>query len=74
MSWQEIERRWHDFRDWFARDWSIFSDEELDALTGDRDGLISAVADKYDMSRKEAAGEVDHWMSRVIQATSDQTD
>ena len=71
MSWDDIERRWHEFRHWFARDWSIFSDEELDALTGERDSLISAVADKYDMSRNQAAHEVDHWLHRVRTETED---
>ena len=68
MSWEDLERRWEEFKHWFARDWGVFSDEELDALTGDRSGLIDAVAEKYDMPPKEAAHEVDTWLKRIRQS------
>lgn len=64
MKWEYIEKNWADFRGKVKGLWNL-SDEEFDAINGDREEFIKALEGKG-LSRAEAEHEIDDFSKTVI--------
>ena len=58
MNWDEIQGQWKQFKGKAKSNWGELTDDDLDAVAGDREGVIQ---ERYGRSKEEARREVDTW-------------
>lgn len=59
--WQNISSNWAEFKDAAAEQWQALTADDIDDIGGNRESLIEEVSEAYDMTRDEAAEQVDEW-------------
>jgi uncharacterized protein YjbJ (UPF0337 family) len=65
MQWQMIEGRWEEFRNNARETWSQLTDEDLNAVNGNREELVSRLEARCGMDRATAEHEADAWSHRL---------
>lgn len=58
MNWDLIEDNWNLAKDLMQEKWGRLTDNDLDAIAGDRDQLIAKLEEKYRIPRDEAHRQV----------------
>lgn len=64
MNWEQIEGNWKQFKGEALRQWGKLTDDELDAIQGNRDKLVGKIQERYGKSKEEAERELDAWAQR----------
>lgn len=63
MTWDRIEADWGTVKSAAQNRWNKLTNEELEAVGGNRDRLIHRIAERYEHTKEEAAKMVDQWVS-----------
>jgi uncharacterized protein YjbJ (UPF0337 family) len=58
MNWDVIESNWNQFTDLVKEQWSKLSDDDLQAIAGQRDRLAAQIAETYGISKDDADKQV----------------
>ncbi len=64
MTWVIVERTWIEARGRMKDQWTTLSDDDLDAINGRRDGLVSKLQETHRLTSEEADREVTDWELR----------
>ena len=67
MEWKDIAAHWKAFRAQMKQQWSKVGDAQLDAIDGNRAGLIAAIRQAYAISQEQAEKQVAAWAKRMKQ-------
>lgn len=59
--WAHIESNWQLYRDKARQQWDQLTEEDLDAIEGDRDRLMARLQDYYQIDGKTARQQADDW-------------
>lgn len=65
MEWKEIAAQWKASRPSMKEQWSKVGDAQLDAIDGNRAGLIAAIRQAYAISQEQAEKQVTAWAKRM---------
>ena len=63
VDWERIEGNWHHFKGNARRHWVKLSDQELEAVSGNRDQLAGKIQEVYGVSKEIAEKQVSAWQS-----------
>lgn len=63
--WTDLQSNWQDSIGSIKDRWADLTEEELLAVDGDREALVSLVQEKYGMAREAAESEVNDWASAL---------
>jgi len=64
MTWIIVESTWIDARGRIKEQWSMLTDEDLDAIAGRRDGLLTKLQETQRVTPQEADRQVAEWESK----------
>ena len=64
MTWIIVEKTWIDARGRIKEQWSMLTDEDLDAIAGRRDGLLTKLREVLRVTPQEADRQVTEWESK----------
>ena len=64
MTWIIVESAWIDARGRIKQEWSMLTDEDLDAIAGRRDALLTKVREALRVTPEEADRQVTEWESK----------
>jgi uncharacterized protein YjbJ (UPF0337 family) len=64
MTWVIVESTWIEARGRMKDQWNALSDDDLDAINGRRDGLVTKLQETHRWTPAEADREVSDWESR----------
>jgi uncharacterized protein YjbJ (UPF0337 family) len=57
-----FEGKWKQFRGKMKETWGVFTDDEIDQISGKRDRLVGKLQERYGYSRSKADEEVDRFL------------
>jgi uncharacterized protein YjbJ (UPF0337 family) len=63
MKWDEISPRWKDVKGKVKEKWGRLTDDDIDAISGDKDRLIGRLQERYGKSHKEAEEQLKSFFS-----------
>jgi uncharacterized protein YjbJ (UPF0337 family) len=61
MNWDQIEGRWKQISGSAREQWGKLTDDDLQALTGQKDQLVGKIQERYGTAKAEVARQVDGW-------------
>ncbi len=64
MTWIIVESTWIDARGRIKEQWSMLTDEDLDAIAGRRDALLTKLQESQRVTPQEADRQVEEWESK----------
>jgi uncharacterized protein YjbJ (UPF0337 family) len=64
MTWVIVQSTWVEARGRIRDQWNTLSDDDLDAINGRRDGLVTKVQENQRLTPDEADRQVTEWESR----------
>jgi uncharacterized protein YjbJ (UPF0337 family) len=64
MNWICIEGNWKQFKGNIKKQWSKFTDDQLDVIAGKRDYLAGKIQESYGVSKGEAEKQLAAWQER----------
>jgi uncharacterized protein YjbJ (UPF0337 family) len=64
MNWELVEGNWKNFRGTVRARWSKLTDENLDAVAGKRDQLVSMIVSTYGIRKLDAERELQSFEER----------
>ncbi len=64
MTWVIVESIWIEARGRMKEQWTTLSDDDLDAINGRRDGLVTKLRETERLTPEEADRQVSDWESR----------
>ncbi len=64
MNWDEIQGRWKEMKGKVRTQWAELTEDDLDAVAGDREQLEGKIQQRYGRSKEEVRKEVDDWLGR----------
>ena len=64
MTWIIVESAWIDARGRIKQEWSMLTDEDLDAIGGRRDSLLTKLCEALGVTPDEADRQVTEWESK----------
>jgi uncharacterized protein YjbJ (UPF0337 family) len=67
MKWDRIESQWKDFVGSARAHWSKLTEDDWFAMTGTKGHLIGRVQKRYEITRDEAAIQVDDWSDGLVE-------
>jgi uncharacterized protein YjbJ (UPF0337 family) len=59
MTWDQIEENWLQLSDKVRGTWGKLTDDDYERIAGQRDLLLAAIQNRYDVSKEEAERELD---------------
>ena len=62
MDWQDLSAEWREHEGPVREHWAALTDDEFDAIDGDRDRLLGMLEDRYGVSRDEAERDLDDFI------------
>jgi uncharacterized protein YjbJ (UPF0337 family) len=71
MNWDQIEGKWKQFKGSLREKWSKFTDDDLEAVAGNKDRLVGKVQERYGIGKEEAEKQVETWSSALKEAVSE---
>jgi|GEM_PF-621385 uncharacterized protein YjbJ (UPF0337 family) len=70
MDWEEIRQRWSELKTRAQQRWNRFTEEDLEAIAGQRDALISKLEERYTLTKEEAGRMADEFAESLKEATA----
>ena len=65
MNWDNIQDNWKKLTISAKENWSRFTDQDLDQISGEREPLISKIQEIYGVTRRQADKQVWDWGKSV---------
>ena len=62
MDWDQIQRNWKRTKETIKRKWERLTDEDLNAIKGQRDRLEDSIHKRYGFAPDYIRKEVDDWL------------
>jgi uncharacterized protein YjbJ (UPF0337 family) len=62
MDWDQIQQNWNQAKKTIKRKWEKLTDEDLDAIRGERDRLENSIHNRYGFTADHIRKEVDDWL------------
>jgi uncharacterized protein YjbJ (UPF0337 family) len=62
MDWDQIQRNWRQTKRTIKQKWIRLTDEDLDAIDGQRDRLEDSIHKRYGFAADHIRKEVDDWL------------
>lgn len=59
--WHKISKNWNQFSGEVRRRWGLLTEDDLEAIYGDRDVLVSRLQDRYGYSMEDAHNKIEAW-------------
>ena len=66
MKWDRIEGQWAEFAGSARAHWSKLTDDDWLAMTGTKGHLIGRIQKRYEITRDEAANQVEEWSNGLM--------
>jgi uncharacterized protein YjbJ (UPF0337 family) len=61
MNWDQIKGKWHEIKGSVRAKWGELTDDEIEALDGNREKMVGKIQQKYGVAKEEAEKQVDEW-------------
>ena len=61
MNWNQLEGRWNEFSGSARAHWSRLTDDDWQAITGNKEQLVGRIQKRYAIAKEEAERQVDEW-------------
>ena len=68
MNWDQIEGKWKQFTGSARERWGKLTDDDMQAMTGQRDNLVGRIQERYGIARGEAETQADAWSAALKDA------
>jgi uncharacterized protein YjbJ (UPF0337 family) len=65
MHWNEISGQWKQFKGRLKEQWGKLTDDELEAIAGNREQLIGKLQEKHGLTKGEAERQLEEWQRYV---------
>jgi uncharacterized protein YjbJ (UPF0337 family) len=65
MHWNEISGQWTQFKGRLKEQWGTLTDDELEAIAGNREQLIGKLQEKHGLTKDEAERQLEEWQRYV---------
>ncbi|KJE33836.1 hypothetical protein UF64_19300 [Thalassospira sp. HJ] len=65
MNWDQIEGRWKQLRGDVKSQWGRLTDDDVNAVDGQRDKLVGLIQEAYGVEREEADRQIRDWFDRL---------
>ena len=62
MNWDQIEGKWKQAKGSLKTQWGKLTDDDLDAIAGQRDKLVDKLQERYGYAKEEAQKRADEWV------------
>jgi uncharacterized protein YjbJ (UPF0337 family) len=62
VNWTQLEGRWQQVKGKFRAQFGKLTDEDVDALTGNKDQLVCALTERYGYDKDEAERQIQTFM------------
>ncbi len=71
MNEETLKGRWNQLKGHAKNQWADLTDDELDAIEGDRDRLIGVIQQRYGQTREDAEKQVRSWLNEQERKLAD---
>jgi uncharacterized protein YjbJ (UPF0337 family) len=61
MHWETVERQWKQLKRSVHTKWNRLTEEDFDAISGQKDRLIGKIQERYGIAKEEAERQVNNW-------------
>jgi uncharacterized protein YjbJ (UPF0337 family) len=61
MNWDQIEGKWKQLSGSARNQWGRLTDDDFQALTGQKDQLVGRIQERYGIAKAEVEKQVDAW-------------
>jgi uncharacterized protein YjbJ (UPF0337 family) len=65
MHWNEISGQWTQFKGRLKEQWGELTDDELEAIAGNREQLVGKLQEKHGLTKDEAERQLEEWQRYV---------
>lgn len=65
VPWSDIREHWESYTEQVRAQWGDLTDEDISAVAGNRQQLVTQIQGRYGMSMNAAREEVDRWQENV---------
>jgi uncharacterized protein YjbJ (UPF0337 family) len=65
MHWNEISGQWTQFKGRLKEQWGELTDDELEAIAGNRERLVGKLQEKHGLTKDEAERQLEEWQRYV---------
>jgi uncharacterized protein YjbJ (UPF0337 family) len=65
MDWERIEEDWARFKDRARQQWGKLTDDDLEAIDGQRAELEGVLQRRYGYGRDQISKEINIWLNRI---------
>ncbi|BBL34141.1 hypothetical protein Nstercoris_00370 [Nitrosomonas stercoris] len=65
MDWNTVERNWKELKGKLKEKWGNITDDELDAIAGEREQLVGKIQIRYEIAREEAERQVNAFVRTI---------
>jgi uncharacterized protein YjbJ (UPF0337 family) len=70
MNWDQIEGKWKQLTGSAKERWGKLTDDDVQALTGQKDHLVGKIQERYGIAKAEAEKQADEWSRALKEADS----
>jgi uncharacterized protein YjbJ (UPF0337 family) len=63
MNWNEIEGKWKQLKGDIRSRWGNLTDDDIDAVDGQREKLAGKLQERYGVSKDKAKQQIDDWVA-----------
>jgi uncharacterized protein YjbJ (UPF0337 family) len=68
MNWDQIEGKWKQFTGSARERWGKLTDDDMQALTGQKNHLVGKIQERYGIATAEAEKQADEWSKALKEA------
>jgi uncharacterized protein YjbJ (UPF0337 family) len=61
MNWDQVEGQWEEFKGTLKTKWAKLTDDDLLAISGNKDKLLGKLQKRYGLKRNQAESELEQW-------------
>lgn len=65
MNWDQVEGKWKEFKGNIREKWAKLTDDDLDAIAGNKDKLLGKLQQHYGRSKEQSESDVNEWVSEI---------
>lgn len=65
MNWDQMQGKWKQFKGDVQKQWGKLSDDDYNAVEGDRQKFVGKIQERYGLAKEEAERQVDDWVGRL---------
>ena len=70
MNWDQVEGKWKQMKGSLRSRWGKLTDDDLQAIGGQKDQLVGRIEERYGIKKEEAQQQVEDW-HRTLDADND---